>query len=136
MKRLHLGFIALAFAALLIAGGILRGEFRVEAQKNQKATIVTIDSLGTVGAHVFYQLTDAENGGVFQYSNGSFLRKVPAVVTFDPLGGRGEDGRLVYSIHVFRPGFLGGAFSKDGVSYDPGREPGTIDTIQPSDIYR
>lgn len=108
----------------------------VSAQKPIKVSTVTIDSLGTTGAHVYYQLTDSEGGSLAAYSNGSSVRKVPAIVSFDPHGTRGADGRLIYSITVFRPAFLGGTFDKDNVSFDSGRNPGTIDAVGEGDLYR
>lgn len=124
-------------AITLILIGMVVGIANIpaSAQKPTKATTVTIDSLGTAGATVFYQLTDAEGGSQFTYSNGSFVRKVPAIVSFDPHGTRGADGRLIFSVTVFRPLFLGGTFDKDNVSFDSGRNPGTIDTVQSGDIY-
>lgn len=137
MKRFTLnGLAILSMVVMLTTLGLYFGQEATAQKSNRAATAATLDSLGTVGASVFYQLTDDEGGNRFTYANGSGLRKVPAIVTFDPLGARGPDGRLTYSVRVFRPGFLGGAFDKDNVSYDSGRDAGTIDTIQLGDIYR
>lgn len=123
-------FQRIVIGSLLIAAAIVIPYTAVTsvAQKPNRVSTITIDSLGTTGAHVYYQLLDAEGGSLATYSNGSLVRKVPAIVSFDPHGTRGADGRLIYSITVFRPAFLGGAFDKDSVSFDSGRNPGTIDT--------
>jgi len=99
------------------------------------APSATIDSLGTLGARVFYQLTPAEHGDNFLFKNGSGATKVPAVVNFNYFGRRDDQGRLVYGVTIFRPGFLGGTFTKDEVPFDSSRTPGTIDLFKEGDVY-
>lgn len=78
-----------------------------------------------VGKRVFYQLTEQEGW------NGT-NSKVPAVVVFVEQGER-AGGTLVADLFIMRSAALGGAFSKDNVPFDNGRDNGTFDNIQPSD---
>jgi hypothetical protein len=95
-----------------------------------------IDAAGLNGARVYYQLTPEEGGAIYQFSNGTYATKVPAEVVFNYFTGeRDEQGGLVYAIFVKRPGFLGGPFTKDKVRFSSAREPGTIDTVQPGDLF-
>jgi hypothetical protein len=79
-----------------------------------------------VWKRVFYQLTKEEGW------DGLGTPKVPAVVVAVTQGER-VDGTLVADLFIMRSAALGGAFSKDNVPFDNGRNNGTFDNIQSSD---
>lgn len=107
------------------------------AQKGARNMLVTsadLDHAYASGATIFYQLTDEEDGEGFEFQAGYPYTKVPAVITFNYFDKRDAEGRKVYSLHILRPKFMGGAFDKDEVPSDSSRTPGTFDTVQPGDL--
>jgi hypothetical protein len=107
------------------------------AQKGGRQALITsadLDHAYASGSTVFYQLTDEEDGAGFEFHQGYPYTKVPAIITFNYFDRRDSEGRKVYSLHILRPGFLGGAFDKAEVPADPSRTPGTFDTVQPGDL--
>ena len=110
------------------------------AEKRKAGDLVTssdLDHAFVQSATVKYQLTDEEiEGTPVYYSNGTVVRRVSATIIFDYTAvdaRRDGEGRRIWRLRVDRPDFYGGPFEKDAPS-DPGRSPGTFDTIQPGDL--
>jgi len=131
-----------AIVSLLIASLLISYSDSAQAQKRNPTKPLTtsadLDHAFVTGAQVFYQLTDEELGENIDQSiiAGLPFRKVPAIITFNYFGRRDADGRRVWSLHILRPGFLGGPFDKDEVPADSGRDPGTFDTIHAGDLVQ
>jgi len=90
-----------------------------------------------VGKHVVYILTDEEGGNIkdqHQAEHELPNRKCLAEVNYCYPPGTREDASLICSLSIKRPLFRGGDFQKDEVRFTAGRDPGTCDAIQESDV--
>jgi hypothetical protein len=109
--------------------------FGVEAAK--RTTGEDVDKAGAPGALIYYQLKDEEGGLLLRYNNGVPVRRMPGVIVVDFTdvdARRDEKGRKLFAVRVDRPPSLGGALYLEGVPFDSGRDPGTIDFPKPEDL--
>jgi hypothetical protein len=127
------------FAALLVATVLFTSQ-SINAKDGSNPKQITssdLDHAKVQSATVKYILTDEEIQGVpLVYSNGTIVRRFNAVIIVDyiPIDARTDErGRRLFRVRVDRPDFLGGPFEKDA-PFDSGRDPGTIDCIQPGDL--
>lgn len=122
---------------------------RAAAPKNSKPRFALWESLIAdkdlqVGKQVFYQLTNEQGGNLVldfpsmqthTVSDAEAPRKTIAEIVYVfPEGTRGPKGQLIASLRIRRPRFRGGDLLIDAVEMNSSREPGTFDTIQPSDV--
>ena len=137
MKRF---LVTLGIFAALVAATLLFASYSINAKDSSPTKLITssdLDHAKVQGATVKYQLTDEEiQGAPLFYSNGTIVRRMSAVIIVDyiPIDARtDEQGRRLFRVRIDRPDFLGGPFEKDA-PFDSGRDPGTIDSIQPGDL--
>lgn len=126
--------------AALVAATTLFAAYSINAKDSSNPKLITsadLDHAKVQSATVKYILLDEEIQGVpLVYSNGTIVRRFNATIIVDyiPIDARTDErGRRLFRVRVDRPDFLGGPFEKDA-PFDSGRDPGTIDSIQPGDL--